>query len=138
MQIVLLLADDAQFVALDLRVDLELGVLDALDDVLGQRLVDTLLQRDFLPRAGQIDLRVGDLKRTDVDVRWMCDADPTRLDRFARRYPAVSPIAPTRMSALTTAVKDPESSIPSRFTVLKPLTVNVTEYVPGRRSTIRY
>src|ERR1700726_3824206 len=31
------------------------------------------------------------VERTDVDVRWMCDADPTRLDRFARRYPAVSP-----------------------------------------------
>src|SRR6476660_1640967 len=28
--------------------------------------------------------------------------------------------------------------MPSRFTVLKPGSENVTEYVPGRRSTIRY
>lgn len=25
--------------------------------------------------------------RTDVDVRWICDLDPSRLDRFSRRYP---------------------------------------------------
>ncbi|HYV16560.1 MAG TPA: Gfo/Idh/MocA family oxidoreductase [Conexibacter sp.] len=25
----------------------------------------------------------------DVEVRWMCDLDPTRLERFSRRYPAV-------------------------------------------------
>jgi predicted dehydrogenase len=30
-------------------------------------------------------------ERTDVDVRWMCDQDPTRLERHSRRYPAVSP-----------------------------------------------
>jgi predicted dehydrogenase len=27
--------------------------------------------------------------RTDVDVRWICDLDPSRLERFARRYPGV-------------------------------------------------
>jgi predicted dehydrogenase len=27
--------------------------------------------------------------RTDVEVRWICDRDPSRLDRFARRYPGV-------------------------------------------------
>jgi predicted dehydrogenase len=26
--------------------------------------------------------------RTDVEVRWICDSDPTRLERFARRYPS--------------------------------------------------
>jgi predicted dehydrogenase len=27
----------------------------------------------------------------DVDVRWMCDLDPARLERLARRYPHVTP-----------------------------------------------
>lgn len=30
-------------------------------------------------------------EREDVNVRWMCDVDGSRLDRFARRYPAISP-----------------------------------------------
>ncbi len=38
----------------------------------------------------------------------------------------VSSMAPTRMSALTVAVKDPVSSIFSRLTVLKPPRVKVT------------
>ena len=50
----------------------------------------------------------------------------------------VSSTAPTFMSALTVAVNDPVSSMPSRFTDEKPVSVNVTEYVPGRRSTMRY
>ena len=50
----------------------------------------------------------------------------------------VSVTAPTFISAFTVAVKDPVSSMPSRTTVVKPGSVNVTEYVPGRRSTIRY
>lgn len=29
------------------------------------------------------------IERTDVSVRWICDADPARLERFARRYPSV-------------------------------------------------
>jgi predicted dehydrogenase len=32
-------------------------------------------------------------ERTDVDVRWMCDTDPARLARLARRYPGVSATA---------------------------------------------
>ena len=36
------------------------------------------------------------------------------------------------------AVAFPVSSTPSRRNVLNPVSVNVTEYVPGRRSTIRY
>jgi predicted dehydrogenase len=28
-------------------------------------------------------------ERTDVDVRWICDSDPTRTDRLTRRYPSV-------------------------------------------------
>ena len=27
--------------------------------------------------------------RTDVEVSWICDSDPMRLERFARRYPGV-------------------------------------------------
>ena len=29
-------------------------------------------------------------ERTDVEVRWMCDADPTRLERPARRFPHIN------------------------------------------------
>ena len=43
------------------------------------------------------------VERTDVDVRWMCDADPTRLNRLARRYPAVSPTV-----NLDDVLEDPE------------------------------
>ena len=50
----------------------------------------------------------------------------------------VSSIAPTRMSAFTGAVKFASSTTPSRFTVLNPWRVKVTEYVPGLRSTTRY
>src|ERR1043166_2775527 len=50
----------------------------------------------------------------------------------------VSSREPTFMSAFTVATNEPVSSMPSRWTVLKPVSVNVTEYVPGRRSTIRY
>src|SRR5438477_10118798 len=49
----------------------------------------------------------------------------------------VSSTAPTFMSALMLAANEPVSSMPSRFTVLKPVSVNETEYVPGRRLTIR-
>ena len=50
----------------------------------------------------------------------------------------VSSSEPTRRSALTVLVKVPVSSMPSRLTALKPVNVNVTEYTPGRRSTMRY
>ena len=50
----------------------------------------------------------------------------------------VSATVPTRRSTFTVAVNDPASSIPSRLTVLKPASVNVTVYMPGRRSTILY
>ena len=50
----------------------------------------------------------------------------------------VSETSPTRMSALTVAVKPVESSIPSRLTVLNPGRVKVTTYTPGLRSTMLY
>jgi predicted dehydrogenase len=30
------------------------------------------------------------IERTDVDVRWICDLDQSKLDRLSRRYPSVS------------------------------------------------
>ena len=50
----------------------------------------------------------------------------------------VSSSLPTLRSPFTVATKLPDSSMPSRLTVLKPGTDIVTEYVPGRRSTMRY
>src|SRR4029453_6860675 len=50
----------------------------------------------------------------------------------------VSSRAPTRKSASTVATNVPVNSIPSRRTTENPLNVNVTIYVPGRRSTMRY
>ena len=50
----------------------------------------------------------------------------------------VSASAPTFRSALTAALNEPVSSMPSRRTALKPASVNVTVYVPARRSTMRY
>jgi predicted dehydrogenase len=29
------------------------------------------------------------VERTDVEVRWMCDVDPSRLEHFTRRYPTI-------------------------------------------------
>src|SRR5262249_52258573 len=51
---------------------------------------------------------------------------------------SVSSTAPTLRSTLTVAVNAPLNSTPSRLTVLKPGSANVTVYVPGRRSTILY
>ena len=59
---------------------------------------------------------------------------------YHRRLPEtviVSSTPPTRMSAFTAAVNDVVSSIPSRLTVAKPGSVNVTAYAPGLNSTIR-
>src|SRR6266850_2303841 len=50
----------------------------------------------------------------------------------------VSSSAPTLRSAFTVATKFPDSSIPSRRTMLNPGNSNVTAYAPGRRSTMRY
>ena len=50
----------------------------------------------------------------------------------------VSARVPTGMSAFTVAVNPAVSPIPSRLTVLKPARLNVTVYVPERRSTMLY
>ena len=50
----------------------------------------------------------------------------------------VSCTVPTFNSALMVAVNDPVNSTPSRLTMLKPVSVKVMVYEPGRRSTIWY
>ena len=45
----------------------------------------------------------------------------------------VSAMPPTFMSALIDAMNDPVSSIPSRFTVLKPVSVKVTDVGAGQQ-----
>ena len=49
----------------------------------------------------------------------------------------VSSSEPTFNSAFTVAVNPVVKAIPSRLTVPKPGSVNVTAYEPGRRSTMR-
>ncbi len=51
---------------------------------------------DFTPAVGVVGLGYWGpnilrvlFDRTDVDVRWICDTDGARLERFARRYPGV-------------------------------------------------
>jgi hypothetical protein len=50
----------------------------------------------------------------------------------------VSCTAPTFSSASMFDVKLGDTSTPSRFTLLKPVSENVTLYVPGGRLMIRY
>ena len=50
----------------------------------------------------------------------------------------VSDTLPTIRSALIVATNVPASSMPSRLIVLNPASVNVTEYMPGRRFSILY
>ena len=50
----------------------------------------------------------------------------------------VSCSVPTRISAFTVAVNAADNSMPSRLTELKPVSVNVTVYAPGRSSMIWY
>src|SRR4051812_25866613 len=66
-------------------------------------------------------------------------------DAFCTSTTGVSPVtvtvsstAPTRISVFRLVVTKLVSSTPSRFVVLKPTSVNETEYVPGRRFSIRY
>ena len=61
------------------------------------------------------------------------------FNTFAARFMklTVSAIVPICRSALTVAVNVPVSSIPSRFRGANPVSVKVTVYVPGRKSTMR-
>ena len=45
---------------------------------------------------------------------------------------------PTASSAFTVAMNEPDNSSPSRRNVLKPFSVKVITYEPGRKSTMRY
>src|SRR5262245_11871506 len=65
-------------------------------------------------------------------------AESTSTIGLAPETVIVSSSDPTFISALTVAVKLAGSSSPSRLYVLKPGSVNVTVYTPGRRSTMLY
>ncbi len=68
LQVVALLAADPQLVAVDLGLDLELGLLERGDDLLRQFLLDALLDGDLLARTGQVHLGLGRLQAADVDA----------------------------------------------------------------------
>src|SRR5690606_28539942 len=68
LQVVALLAVDPQLLAVDLAVDLELGVLERGLDLLGRLALDALPDGDLLPRAGQVGLDVAELQAADVDA----------------------------------------------------------------------
>src|SRR4029434_2376300 len=72
-----------------------------------------------------------------LSTRWS-EADCTSTTGLSPDTVIVSSTEPSFISASTVAENEPVSSMPSRLTVLKPGSENVTEYVPGRRSTIRY
>src|SRR3546814_12187168 len=68
LQVVALFAGDAQLVAVDLAVDLELGVLDCALDLLRQLALDALAHGDLLPRAGEVGLDVAELPEARVEL----------------------------------------------------------------------
>src|SRR5690606_9365813 len=68
LQVVALLAGHAQLVAVDLAVDLELGVLELALDLLGQLALDALAHRDLLPCAGDVGVDVAELQAARVDL----------------------------------------------------------------------
>src|SRR5690606_15079911 len=68
LQVVALLAGDAQLVAVDLRIHLQLGVLERGLDLLRQFALDALLDGDLLARAGQGGLDVAELQAARVDL----------------------------------------------------------------------
>jgi hypothetical protein len=68
LQVIALLAADAHAVAHDRGLHLELALLDRLDDLLRERGVEALAQRDALARALAGDLGLVDLQARDVDA----------------------------------------------------------------------
>src|SRR3546814_11797681 len=68
LQVVALLAGHAQLVAVDLAVDLELGVLDRGLDLLRQFARDALAHGDLLVRACQVGLDVQELQDAPLDL----------------------------------------------------------------------
>ena len=71
LQIVALLAVDAQLVAVDLRIDLQFGILERGLDFLRQLAFDALFDRYFLPAAGEIAFDVAELQAARIDAA--CD-----------------------------------------------------------------
>src|SRR5579871_3260436 len=68
LQIVALLAADAQRVAVDLRLDLQARGLELRNELLGGGLVNALLDRDPAPRLRQVHLDLAQLEAAQVDA----------------------------------------------------------------------
>src|SRR5579871_2861349 len=68
LQIVALLAADAQRIAVDLRLDLQARGLELRNEFLGGGLIDALLDGDPAPRLRQIHLDLAQLQAAQVDA----------------------------------------------------------------------
>src|SRR5690606_10704328 len=81
LQVVALLAGDAQLVAVDLGVDLQLGGLDLVADLLRHLALDALLHGDLLARAGEVAFHVAELEAAGIDLprRQACAQDVGHL-----------------------------------------------------------
>jgi hypothetical protein len=78
---------------------------------------------------------VGSVSSASFEITLRVSTRRTSTTGLSLRTVIVSSSEPTRMSAFTVAVKFGPRSIPSRLVVLKPGSVNVTAYIPGRSST---
>src|SRR4051812_1295001 len=90
-------------------------------------------------------LRMAPAARVTGSASMTSDLMMVSFRAFCTSTTGVSPVTvivssrpPTFISAAIVSVWVPESSTLSRLTVLKPGNVNVSEYVPGRRSMMRY
>ena len=87
LQVIALLAGDAQLVAVDLRFDLELGGLDGGDEFLGHGLFDALLDGDLLARAAQVLQRIGHIRQRTSMPR--ADSRPRRMSSICLSWKAL-------------------------------------------------
>ena len=71
-----------------------------------------------------------------MEITFRDSTRSTSTTGLSLRTVIVSSSAPTRISALTVAVKFGPSSMPSRRTALKPGREKETTYTPGRSSTM--
>jgi hypothetical protein len=94
LEVVDLLAGDAEFFALDAGLNLEFAVLDEADDLLGQFLLDAILNLDLaLEAAERGALVLAPLERLDVDaplVRGGLASSATILIFFSLRSTVIS------------------------------------------------
>src|SRR5262245_55048668 len=81
---------------------------------------------------------VGIVAITSWGITWRLMTFWTSTTGDAELTTTVSASVPIFISTLTVAVNWAGSSTPSRFTLANPGRLNVTTYVPGRRSRILY